>query len=269
MPRSITAMALPRRRPHGLALLAASVAGAAGLLAGCSSGQVSQTAAVVPPVPGINVDAGPVAIRDATIAYGGPEGYPAGGTAPLVLRVFSNRTTGPAIRLTGARLTGEVTGRVVLVGGAPSTGSGTAAPASGGPGVVSGAPGASAGSARPSPSATATRQPSPSVSASAGARPSASAPPSAGAGSDTGSTAISVPIPNGGYVLLVPGTGGYLAVTGLSAPLRPGATLSLELTFDLGTGTPLRVDVTDIPLAPPASPGPRSPVPMGSGGAGE
>jgi hypothetical protein len=266
--RSTTGTALRRHGLPGLALLAASAVGAAALLSGCSSGQVSQTASVVAPVAGISVDTGPLAIRDAVVAYGGPEGYPAGGTAPLVIRIFNNVPTGQALRLTGARLTGDITGRVVLLGGQPATGAGTpAAVPSGGPAVASAPPGSSAsGSARPSASASATRSP---AGGSAPASPSPTRSASATASGPAGNPAISVAIPAGGYALLVPGTGAYLAITGLSAPLRPGMTVSLELTFDRADGGPLAVSLRNVPIAPPLSPGPRVPNQFASPGGTE
>jgi copper(I)-binding protein len=62
--------------------------------AGCGAGQISQTADIVPAVPGANSTATPggdasIQLRNALIAYPGLDGYRAGAAAPLELSVFN------------------------------------------------------------------------------------------------------------------------------------------------------------------------------------
>src|SRR5439155_17840999 len=84
-----------------------------------SAGQIAQTAEVNPGVAGINTQAPDrmVYLRNATVDYFGPKGYPKGTNAPLALWIFNN-TTGP---ITLTRVDGPA--QVML-----SNGANTAAP---------------------------------------------------------------------------------------------------------------------------------------------
>jgi copper(I)-binding protein len=114
----------PRRRAR---IVAGSVL-VAGLLAvsACSAGQDTQTSHQVAAVPGANASAGPaggdisVALRDLTVVYKDPKGYPAGADAPLAVRLFSQG--GQAVSLIGA--SSDAAQAVVLAGGgtAPTVG---------------------------------------------------------------------------------------------------------------------------------------------------
>ena len=89
------------------------------IVTGCSAGQHTQTAAHVAAVPGMSVNLGPdgeIALRDLTIAYHDSLGYPQGGSAPLVVRIF-NEGAKPAV-LVGVSSTDATS--VSLVGGAPA-----------------------------------------------------------------------------------------------------------------------------------------------------
>jgi hypothetical protein len=55
----------------------------------CSAGQVAATSDTVPAIPGVNADAGPIALRNLLVPYRAG-GYPAGSDVPLVVRIFSN-----------------------------------------------------------------------------------------------------------------------------------------------------------------------------------
>jgi len=210
-----------------MAALAAGVGAVLGL-AGCSAGQITQTATQVAPVPGANADAGQVALRNLVIEYNGPEGYPAGGDAPLVVRLFNSGTS--AVTLTG--VTADKAGAVNLVGT---------------PTVVT-----------PSASPTATASPSPTVEASPSPEGSPTASPTP---TSTPTTAtpqarpVSVTIPPQSFVLLVPGEGdaGHLVLTGLTEAVAPGEFASVTFTFDDGTSA-----VVLVPLAPPTNEVPRA-----------
>ena len=93
----------------------ALVAGACAALAlaGCSAGQLTQTASQVAAVPGANVTVGSIALRDLKIQYNGPEGYRPGDDAPLAVRIFNDGTE--PVTLTG--VTADKAEAVTLVGG--------------------------------------------------------------------------------------------------------------------------------------------------------
>ena len=227
----------------------ALVAGACAALAlaGCSAGQMTQTATQVAAVPGVNVNAGTIALRNLVIGYNDPGGYPVGSNAPLEVRIFNEGVT--AVTLVGA--SADKATAVSLVG--PPEPVVTPAPASPLP----------ATSESPSPSAAPTGSPaaspadsaSPSVPASPSASPSAPAP---------ASSPISIQIPPQSYAALVPGEGAYLQLTGLKEAVVPGGWVTVTFTFDNGVSVPVQ-----IPLAPqPAMIVPRatSVVPAGEEG---
>jgi hypothetical protein len=246
--------------------LAALVAGtaalaAAGLLAGCGAGQVAQTANIVPAVGGANldlrVDGGVISVRDATLAYPGPEGYRAGEDAPLALRIV-NSTSSP-ITLTGVSADA---GTVRQVGGSAATEPSPQPPStepSTGPSAATG-PSALPSGAAPSGSAAAPGSP---ASAEPTAAPSPSGPP--------GSATIDVPVPgapNGLIILNKTGAEGtYLLVSGLTKGLRAGESVRLILTFTLADGGTVQMGASDrpeqelnVPVAVPDEATQRSPM---------
>ncbi len=209
--------------PSRRALLAATsafiaAAAAVTLISACSAGQITQTGAQVPAIAGVNINAGPngeIALRDILIPYGGPQGYPRGADAPLAVRIFND---GPRpIKLVRVSA-GDAARAVLLVGRAAA--------------------------AQPAPSAPA----SPFLgSASPSASPEQS-PTAAPAGQET----FSIEIGPDDFELLVPGTGEYLQLTGLTRPIPPGTSVPLTFTFDDGT----TVNV-NVPLGVPMAPVPR------------
>jgi copper(I)-binding protein len=219
------------RRAGGPArVTAALLAGAAVALGlvGCSAGQITQTADQVAAVPGANVTVGLIALRDLQIAYNAPAGYPAGGNAPMIVRIF-NEGAKP-VKLTGASAK-DFARSVVLSGGAAATPSSAPTPT-------------------PSPSASASVSASASPSGSAGtasATASASATPAQAA--PAGQESFSIEIPAQGYVLLVPGQGPYLQLVGLTRTLTPGMNADVTFTFDNGATA-----VASLPFAPAPNP---------------
>jgi copper(I)-binding protein len=155
------------------------------------------------------------------VAYPDTAGYPVGGSAPLVVRIFN---TGPtAVTLVGVEAT-DVAERVVVLGGATKpapapTPTPTAAPSA---------------SSTPSASASATA----SKSATPTPAPSATVVPRA-----VGDDKISVTVPAGGYALLVPGQGQYLQLSGLTKALLPGESVALTFRFSDGTTATVPVPV--------------------------
>ncbi len=160
------------RHPARIVTAALVAGGCAALaLAGCSAGQITQTSGQVSAVPGANVTAGAIALRNLLVQYNGIGGYPAGGDAPLVVRIFNDGAT--PVKLVGVRAD-EAT--VVTLVGVPTP--------QGSPAPVSPSPAASPSeSAAPSPSPSGEPAASATPSATASAVPSASptkapAPPS-------------------------------------------------------------------------------------------
>jgi len=229
---------------------AALVAGACVALAltGCSSGQLTQTASQVSAVAGTQITVGSLALRDLKVVYNGPDGYRAGESAPLEIRIFNNGTT--PITLTEVRA--EQAEAVTLTGG-PG-------------GNVSPAPATSEPAATPSPATSPSPVASPSPSPAASPSPEASPSPGAASPSPSPSPApptpsrLSIQIPPGSYVLLVPTQGSFLQLTGLKEPLVPGEWVDLVFTFDNGASVPIQVPLVappgiTVPRATPVVPG--------------
>jgi hypothetical protein len=189
-------------------------------LAGCSAGQVAETALLKAPVSGLNVQSpdGALLIRNLQVTYGTPEGYKAGESAPLEGSLF-NQTEHPI---------------TVLISSRPSTGT---------PGVVS-AQQIGVGSAT---SASASAAPSPDPSASTPA--SASAEPSG-----TALQPAKFTIPALGSQRFLAGETPALQAVGLSDTLKPG--YSLSLTVEVQGGVPLNLLA---PFSEPTSPASRAP----------
>jgi copper(I)-binding protein len=232
----VTASCPSRRRAarRTARLVAALVTGAAVLWAGsaCSAGKVTQTAAVVAAVPGVNANASPnalIALRDLVIAYGGPQGYPVGASVPLVVRIFNQGDA--AVRLVRVSA-GDAAERVVLVSDVRETAT-TAAPPPSPSGSASASASASAGSPASPPAPTPEVSPTPR-------RPSAE------------QESFTVVVPSLGFALLVPGQGPYLQLVGLTRPLIPGQTVTVTFGFDDGSTVSAA-----IPFSPPATPLPR------------
>ena len=189
----------------GIALLTA--VGAFAATTACSSGMVTQTSRQVAAVPGPNADPtfgerGRVALRNVMIAYNGPEGYPAGGNAPLVVRVFNTGMT----KVTLVSATTDAAARIEKVTDNPA------------PPVE-----------EPSPSASASASASPSASASASAEATPPPPPAAGDLTDE--------IAPSAFALLVPGTGAYLQLADLRTALTPGSSIKVTFQFRSDSGT--------------------------------
>lgn len=227
------------RRAHPRLALAAVAAGVGAVLgvAGCSAGQITQTASQVAPVPGAEANAGAIALRNLVIQYNGPEGYAAGSNAPLVVRIFNDGMT--PVTLTG--VSADKAASVNLVG-TPEVVTPTTSPTVPS-GIESPSP-APTGEASPDPEGSPTASPEPTASPSPTATPTTPAP-----------QPISITIPPQSYVLLVPGESdsGHLVLTDLTEAIGPGEFVTVTFTFDDGTTAEVQV-----PLAPPVDPVPRA-----------
>ncbi|MQA14531.1 MAG: hypothetical protein GEV09_10265 [Pseudonocardiaceae bacterium] len=83
-------------------------------LSSCAAGQAAETSQQVAAVNGANVDVGPIALRDAVLAYPGGEvfGYRAGDDAPLRVTIVNSGTTADEL----VSVTSPVAGRVTVEG---------------------------------------------------------------------------------------------------------------------------------------------------------
>ena len=205
-------------------------------LAGCSAGQVAETALLKAPVSGLNTQSpdGTLLIRNLQVLYNGPEGYPANGVAPIEVSLF-NQTEQPMTVVITSRPQQDVVAGVVsaqLVGVGPAASAASTSPA----------PDPSA-STSPAPDPSASTSPAPDPSASAAAEPSTGAQPAkftiAPLSSET----------------FLPGDTESLQAAGLSNRLRPGVALSLTIQAST-LSQPIEVLV---PFGVPASAGSRAP----------
>jgi len=109
-----------------VALAAGAAIAAVIALSGCSAGQVAETAILKSPISGLNTQSpdGTLLIRNLQVAYDGPTGYPANGTAPLQLSLY-NQTEQP---MTVTITSGPQTGAGPMVVSATQIGVGALAP---------------------------------------------------------------------------------------------------------------------------------------------
>ena len=226
------------------AALATGVATLAAIaLAGCSAGQVAETALKNPSVYGVNSASSDrsVFIRNLAVAYPGTAGYPAGADAPLNV-VLSNQTKQAITVLVSSRPAADaVSAKSVGLTGrsAASSAPSTAIPEPSG--------------SRPSDTQddqNTDQIPDPSGNPSHGQTPSAQ--PSA-TGAATRPARIEIgPL---GFVAFLPRDAVKLVAVGLSGKLLPGQTLNLVFEFSNGAD-PL---VLQAPMAVPLSPASRAP----------
>ena len=228
------------------AVLAAGVATvAAAALAGCSAGQVAETALKRPSNMGVNAESSDkaVAIRNAAVVYNGTEGYPAGGSAPLELGLYNNTTSEITVRISSRPLEGAVANQGVvsarmvgLVGGTPSAPS-TALPEPSGSRPAA-SPDTDTPDNLPDPSAQPSALPLPSPAPETAAQPAR------------------LTLGPLGSASFLPGDEQSLQVFGLSDKLVPGGSVNLVFEFSNGA-EPL---VVQAPMGIPLSPASRGPV---------
>jgi hypothetical protein len=233
-----------------IALVTGAAAVAAVALTGCSAGQVAATALENPGVYGVNADNsnGSVLVRSLAVTYNGPQGYAAGGEAPLEVNLY-NQTTAPVQVLVSSLPPSAVTAKegvtyarqVGLVGAAPST-------------TSSAIPEPSGSRPAASPMTNEGRQrsvPSPDVSNHPGATPPATPAPAGGAVRPARITIAPL-----SFVAFRPGINQSLRALDLVGALKPGTSLNLVFEFSNGA-QPL---VTPAPMGLPFSPVSRPPV---------
>jgi len=238
---------------------------AAGALAGCGAGQISETATIVSAVPGNSLSVpvptkdnpnGALLFKNVTVDYNDVAGYPVGGTAPLSVWIANQSTEPVTVTAGDAQLVDPTKasqlsplGAMTLAGGEVALASANSAPTTepASPGTPGGAPSA--------PSAAAS---APSAGASA---PSTSAP----------AAPANVTIPPGEMAILSTTAGAgvqHLQIPALQSPIVPGNTV--QLTFNVTVnGQPLQSAQLVAPMAPPTAPAPRVPVQGSSAATGQ
>ncbi|MGW0431932.1 hypothetical protein ACWDV4_05225 [Micromonospora sp. NPDC003197] len=210
------------------AVLLAGTAATALLMSGCGAGQIAETANKAPSIDGINAQTadGTFKVRNLTVSYLDPKGYPAGGDAPIQVVLYNDSPKPVTVKVTT-----DSGNLVVLADGA--------APAS--PSVTPVEP-TPTGSAAPDGSAT------PSGSASA-TPPEATTPPAAPA-----EEPATIEIAANSYAVLNRTTGRHLQIKGLKSALTPGQQINLVFSVDgkeLRTVAPVAVPLTPNPAATP------------------
>jgi hypothetical protein len=230
------------------AALATGVATLAAVaLAGCSAGQVAETALKNPSVYGVNSDSSDrsVFIRNLAVAYPGTAGYPAGADAPLQVGLYNQTKQAITVLVSSQPATdveGVVSARSVgLSGGSSTTPSApsTAIPEPSG--------------SRPSDTEddqNTEQIPDPSANPSPGETPSAQ-PSASGAATRPAQIEIG-PL---GAATFLPTDAEKLVASGLTGKLTPGQSLNLVFEFSNGAD-PL---VLRAPVAVPLSPASRAP----------
>ncbi|RZU50601.1 hypothetical protein EV385_2376 [Krasilnikovia cinnamomea] len=218
------------------ALGAVTVAAVA--LTGCSAGQVAETALKQPGTFGVNTQNsnGSVLIRGLAVTYNSPEGFKAGGNAPLELNLFNQTPQPVTVTVSSAPpMTPDPTAQVVyarsvgLFGGTPAA-------------IASDQPATKPAVATPVP-ASAPAVASPAPGGSAAAVPAAAAQPAR------------LTIPPLSFLSFQPGHVPQLQAVGLAAPLKPGNSVNLVFEFSNGA-QPLAVPA---PMSVPFSPASRAP----------
>lgn len=116
-------MSRAQQNPTGRLRLASAALGvglAAALAAGCGAGQITQTDSQLPAVNGAQAAQGPIAIRDAALAYPAGGSYPEGSDAPLVLGLVNTGSAADTlVEVTSpVAAEAELTGDTDLPGGA-------------------------------------------------------------------------------------------------------------------------------------------------------
>lgn len=235
-------------RTHLAVRLAATIAGAAAimLVSACGAGQIAETAKIKAAVPGGNTSIsvpdgarpGTLWIKNVTFDYNDPDGYPAGGSAPISVRIIND--SGSDLVLAGVTAT--------LAGGGDL-----------------GAVALHSASAAPAPSASAPVPASPSGSASPAAPP---ATPSAAPTPTPSASALNIKIPADQLVDLSTSANQYLQVTGLTQALAPGMRVNLTFTFADSSNSAISIPSVPVPaqIAPPMVPAGRSTVDISPSG---
>jgi hypothetical protein len=243
------------RRPLVAGVLAAVAVTTTGVLSACGAGQIAQTANVRPGVPGVNTqapDGKRVYIRNAALAYRGPDGYPEGSNVPLQFWIFNG--TEQVVTLVGVAAPADVV---------ESTGDNSAAPCSVPRSLPPAAPpSVTAPSQTPSAASPSAKPGASKASASASASASPSAAPSPSPSPSVGSATIKVAIPAGGCVELTPRAANFLQLVNVPASVANTTAVPMVFSFTSDDGSSFTIgsqsDPVRLPVTTPESPEPRN-----------
>lgn len=226
--------------------LAAGVATAAVIaLAGCSAGQVAETAILKTPISGLNTQSpdGRLLIRNLQVVYNDPEGYPANGDAVIEVGLFNQTTEEMTVLISSRPLQNEqagvVSARQIGLSGNAAAASPSANPEPSGTGTDPDEVGGS------NEQNTGVEQPStpPSLAGTPSVAPTASLRPAR------------ITLPALSSQIFLPEGDAQLVAAGLSDELRPGNSLSLVFEVS-GQSQPIELTA---PFAVPLSPASRAP----------
>ena len=212
-------------------------------LAGCGSGQITQTATQKPTVDGQMAQVGRIAIRDAALEYPVGGSYERGSDARLRMVVVNDGVEPDALVSVSSPLATDVT--ISEAGSVEATGSAT-----------------------PSASETASPSATPSDTASGTASPSAGGTPSEST-SGTPPSPTAAPTPENARIQIPPNNyvsfrddGPRVLLTGLTQKLLPGQNLIVTLTFERAGSVTMTIAVgtpeVQLPPAPTVSVDPES-----------
>ncbi|KUL27595.1 hypothetical protein [Actinoplanes awajinensis] len=198
-------------------------------LAGCSAGQVAETAILNTPIAGVNAESadGSVFVRNAQVEYNGIAGYKSGANAPLELSLFNQTEKEVTVSITSAAI------KQPQVVSAAQVGFVTEAPPVSAPAVSTSA--SVSASLEPSAPALPTSTPTPTV------------------------TAAQIKIAPLGSAVYQPDDAAKLQLIKLSDDLKPGEKVNLVFSFSNGAA-----DLTiQAPVAVPGTPASRGPAAEG------
>lgn len=239
----------PRR-----ALATGVAAATAFALAGCSAGQVAETAIKRPSNAGVNAETSDrqILVRNLTVQYPGLEGYEAGEDAPLELGLY-NRSNAPVTVLISSRPPAEGSDEGVVSARQVGLAGGSSRPA-GGSSAAASAPASARPSASQDPDGVNEQEVIPDPEA--GGSASASAParrPSASASAPSAEAEIEparIELAPQGSAVFLPGDAQEVRAIGLSGELLPSASINLVFEFSNGA-EPLTLQApVSTPLAP-------------------
>lgn len=232
------------------------------LVAGCSAGQIAETAKIQSSVPGGNASVSvPVAnnpnslilLRNVTVDTVGADGYAKGGSAPLTMSIVNQTpyqilmAPSPQAMVYSPDGVLSAIGTLTLAGGSSNTAGANTSPSASASASASTPPSAGASSAPSTPAGSAPASPGPSGPPSPS--PSASAP------------IATVSIAPAKLITLTDGSGQFLQITNLSAALQPGAVVQVEFEFvavdSNGTAVGEYTQLVTAPIAPPDASIPR------------
>ena len=217
-------------------------------LAGCGSGQITQTATQKPTVDGQMAQVGRIAIRDAALEYPVGGRYERGSDARLRMVVVNDGVDPDALVSVSSPLATDVT--ISEAGSAEATSSATPEPSASASETAS-------PSATPSDTASGTATPSPSAGGTPSASPSGSPSPTAAPTPEN----ARIQIPPNNYVSFRE-DGPKVLLTGLTQELRPGQNLVVTLTFERAGSVTMTIAVgtpeVQLPPAPTVSVDPES-----------